>query len=423
MAMLETVRNSLKMPGLRNRLLFTLAMLLVFRVGAHIPVPGIRPEMVEQLFEGMGFFGLVDIFSGGAFRTFSIFAMSIVPYINASIIMNLLTVVIPRLEQLSKEGEEGRKKIQQYVRYLTVVLALVQATGLSLALRNYQALENPGAGSIALIVLTLTAGTAFLMWLGEMITDKGIGNGISLLIFAGIVSQVPGALVGIVELLRAGQVNFINVLVLVVIGALVIAFVVMILEGQRRIPIQYAKRVVGRRVYGGQTTYLPLKVNQAGVIPVIFAQSLILLPITVAGFAPNATWALWVQRVFNFDKPAYMITYATLIILFTFFYTAITFNPVDVANNVRKNGGFIPGLRPGKPTSDYLTRVLYRITFAGAIFLAGISILPQFIIAITGIPNAYLGGTALLIVVGVALETMKQIEAHMVMRHYQSFMK
>lgn len=435
MAVLESLRAGLRSAGLRNRLLFTLAMLLVFRLGAHIPVPGVRPEVVSQLFAGTGFLGLIDVISGGAFRTFSIFAMSVTPYINASIIMQLLTVVIPRLEELQKEGEEGRKQIQQYVRYGTVMLGLVQAFGLAMLLSNSpvrnpetgipeQALLRPGnALDIAIIVISLTAGTAFLMWLGEQITEKGIGNGISLLIFAGIVSRVPFAVSRMLEMLRIGQINILQFLGVAVFAVLIVAFTVMVTEAVRKVPVQYAKRVVGRRVYGGQTTYLPIKVNQAGVIPVIFAISLIQLPLTLASFWPTAGWAIWINRWLGFGSPFYLLLFAAMTFLFTFFYTAITFNPVDVANNIKKAGGFIPGYRPGQPTAEFLERISSRITFAGGLFLAFIVVIPYGIIATTGIQEAYLGGTALLIVVGVAIETMRQIEAHLVMRQYQGFMK
>jgi preprotein translocase subunit SecY len=423
MAMLETVRNSLRLPGLRNRLLFTLAMLLVFRLGAHIPVPGIRVDVVRDLFGTGGFLGLIDLFSGGAFRTFSIFAMSITPYINSSIIMQLLTIVIPRLEELSKEGEEGRKKINEYVRYGTIILGTVQAFGLSVTIRNAGALVDPSWPSVAVIVITLTAGTAFLMWLGEQITEKGIGNGISLLIFAGIVSQVPAAIIGLVSLTQAGTITFFHMIIIGILAIVIVAFTVLVLEGVRKIPVQYAKRVVGRRVYGGQTTHIPMKINQAGVIPVIFAQSLLLFPMTIASFLPYSQFAFYVNKYLNTGGALYWTLFAAFIIFFTYFYVAIQFNPVQIADNIKKNGGFIPGLRPGKPTSDYLAHVSERITLVGALFLAGISVLPILIITMTGVQQAYLGGTALLIVVGVALETMRQIEAHLVMRHYQGFMR
>lgn len=349
--------------------------------------------------------------------------MSITPYINASIIMQLLTVVIPKLERLSKEGEEGRKKMTQYIRYGTVVLAFIQAIGMAFTLRAANALTNPGIGSYLMIAITLTAGTAFLMWLGEQITEKGIGNGISLIIFAGIVAALPGALYRIYQGLTAGTINIFSVIFLVVIAAMVIAAIVAVNEGQRRIPVQYAKRVVGRRVYGGQSTHIPLKVNQAGVIPVIFASSILLFPTTIAQFFQSSGISQWILDVFRWGGPTHSILYAVFIIFFTYFYTAITFNPVDVADNMKKHGGFIPGLRPGRPLTEYLDKILTRVTLSGAIFLALIAILPTFVLVATKIENVYFGGTGLLIVVGVALETMKQIESHLLMRHYQGFMK
>lgn len=421
--MLEPLRNALRVGDLRKRLLFTLAMLLIYRVAAHVPVPGVDPEVISRLINSGTILGFLDVISGGALKSFAIAAMGIGPYINSSIIMQLLTIVIPALERLSKEGEEGRKKITQYIRYGTVVLGLVQAVGMYFLIRNNGAVLSPGFSSATIIAITLTAGTAFVMWLGEQITERGIGNGISILIFASIVSRLPIGMVNLVKYVQAGTINIFGVAALLVLGLGVIALVVMIQEGQRRIPVQYAKRVVGRRMYGGQTTHLPLKVNQAGVIPVIFASSIIVFPITIAQFFSGTGWANFILRVLDQRGAAYNILFALFIIFFTYFYTAVVFNPVEVSNNIKKHGGFIPGLRPGKPTADYLAKVLERITLSGAVFLAFIAILPNFILLITRIPNVYFGGTALLIVVGVALETMKQIEAHMLMRHYQGFMK
>ncbi|HWI54891.1 MAG TPA: preprotein translocase subunit SecY [Desulfobacteria bacterium] len=422
--MLDTFKSSLKAGDLRRKILFTLVMFIVFRIGAHIPVPGINHNAMEALIKGGGsLLGFFDVISGGAFKRFSIFAMSITPYINASIIMQLLTVVIPKLERLSKEGAEGRKVITQYVRYGTVVLGFIQALGMAFTLKAANALISPGFGSYLLIAVTLTAGTAFLMWLGEQMTEKGIGNGISLIIFAGIVASLPGALYRIYEAVVAGTTNIFSVIFLVIIAAVVIAAIVAVNEGQRRIPVQYAKRVVGRRVYGGQSTHIPLKVNQAGVIPVIFASSILLFPTTIANFFPQSSVAQWVLNVFRWGGATHTILYAVFIIFFTYFYTAITFNPVDVADNMKKYGGFIPGLRPGRPTAEYLDKILTRVTLSGAVFLALIAILPTFVLLTTKIQNVYFGGTGLLIVVGVALDTMKQIESHLLMRHYQGFMK
>lgn len=421
--MLDTLRSAVRIDELRSKLLFTLAMLFVFRIGAHIPVPGVNTEVFAKLLEAGALFGFFDVISGGAFKNFSIFAMGITPYINASIIMQLLTVVIPALERLAKEGEEGRKKIVQYTRYLTVVLAFIQAIGISFALRNEHVLVNPTIGNYLLVALTLTAGTAFLMWIGEQITEKGIGNGISLLIFAGIVSRVPAGAVRLVEYLQAGTINILNLLLLLVIGVLVIAAIVAVNEGQRRIPVQYAKRVVGRRVYGGQSTHLPLKVNQAGVIPVIFASSILIFPEQLATWFQNTWFGNWYLDFFAWGTPLHTIIYALLVIGFTYFYTAVIMNPVDIADNIKKYGGFIPGIRPGRPTAEYISRVMSRVTLAGAVFLALIAILPNFVLLATRIPQIYFGGTALLIVVGVALDTMKQVESHMLMRSYQGFIR
>lgn len=421
--MFGSFQQALKGGDLRSKLLFTLGMLLVFRLGAHIPVPGINAEVFAKLLTNQ-LFGFYDIISGGAFKRFSIFAMSITPYINASIIMQLLTVVVPRLEQLQKEGEEGRKKITQYVRYGTVILGFIQAIGMAIAMGRYPGvLQNPGIGSYMLIAISLTAGTALLMWIGEMITEKGIGNGISLIIFAGIVARIPSGLDTIFELLKAGTIGFFNVLSFVIIALVVIAALVAVNEGQRRIPIHYAKRVVGRRVYGGQSTFLPLRVNMGGVIPIIFGMSIMMFPATIASWFPRSGISTFINTYFHFGTVLYNTLYALLIFFFTYFYVAIIFNPADVADNIKKYGGFIPGIRPGRPTADYIDRVLSRLTFAGGIFLALIAILPNFVIKVTGITSLYFGGTALLIVVGVALDTMKQLEAHLLLRSYEGFVK
>ncbi|MGI5840322.1 MAG: preprotein translocase subunit SecY [bacterium] len=419
--MLDSLRNAWKIPDLRKRFLFTLAMFLVFRVGTHIPVPGLDPAAIEQLFQGGTIFGFLDLFSGGALSRLSIFALNIYPYITASIIMTLLTIIVPSLEKLSKEGgEEGRKKMSQYTRYATVLLAFVNALGLSFTLRG--AVVNWGFFSATVIITTLIAGTVFLMWMGEQITEKGIGNGISLMIFAGIVSRLPIGFINIVTYLRTGRINIFNLLLLAALGAVIIAAVIVIQEGTRRIPVQYAKRVVGRKVYGGQSTHIPIKVNQAGVIPIIFASSVLAFPLTLAQFVPNK----YVQAAANhlaFGTWLNSILYVTMIIFFTYFYTAITFNPIQVADNMKKYGGFVPGLRPGRPTADYLNRVLMRITLVGAVFLAIIAVFPDLFAGLTGIPGISFGGTSLLIIVGVATETMRQIEAQMLMRHYQGFLK
>lgn len=401
-------------------------MLLVFRLGVVIPVPGVNIDYVRNIVENAGLLAMFDMFSGGAFGNMTIFALSITPYITASIIVQLLTIAIPSLEELAKEGEEGQKKIAQYTRYATVILALIQATGISVGLFR-GALISRDFFSITVVVLTLTAGTAFLMWLGEQITEKGIGNGISLIIFAGIVSRVPDGVYRTYVLAKQGEVSYISIIVFIVVAIAIIAGVVAIQEGTRKIPVQYAKRVVGRKMYGGQSSHIPLKVNQTGVIPVIFAMSILAFPQTIAYFFGETSKfslfvARWLSPSGNPGVFIYNILSALLIIFFTYFYTAVTFNPVEIATNMKKNGGFIPGIRPGKPTSDYLTKVLNRITLAGAVFLAFIAVIPTIILNIIGMPISF-GGTSILIVVGVALETMQQIEAQMLMRHYQGFLK
>lgn len=421
--MLNSFQQAIKIGDLRKKLLFTLFMLLVFRVGAHIPVPGINPDALQELLKGQ-LFGFFDIISGGAFKRFSIFAMSITPYINASIIMQLLTVVIPKLEELNKEGEEGRKKIAQYTRYGTVVLAFIQAIGMAAALSKSGAIIKPGIGSYLVIAISLTAGTAMLMWIGEMITENGIGNGISLIIFCGIVARIPQQIAGVSEEISGGIIGFFNVVLLIVVILAVITAVVAMNEGQRRLPIQYAKRMVGRKMYGGQSTFLPLKVNAAGVIPIIFAMSLCMFPATIGSWmAPTSGYNQFINNYFNFGSILYNVVYAALIIFFTYFYIAIIFNPLDVADNIKKNGGFVPGIRPGRPTAEYIDKILSRLTLVGGVFLALIAVLPNFVIAITGVTSLWFGGTALLIVVGVALDTMKQIESHLLLRSYEGFVK
>lgn len=420
--MLSALQNVLKITELRQKIMFTVAMFLVFRAGAHIPVPGIDAAALEQLFQQGSLFGFLDLFSGGALSKFTIFAMSITPYINASIIMQLLQIVVPTLEQWAKEGEEGRKKITMITRYGTVVLGFIQALGMAWGLRGSGALLRTDYVDVLLIALTLTAGTTFLMWVGEQITDKGIGNGISLIIFAGIVSSIPHGIAVIYQYLKAGTIGPLSVILFAIIALIMIVFVIMIQQGQRKIPVQYAKRQVGRKMYGGHSTHIPLKVNQAGVIPIIFASSVLMFPTTVAQFA---TWP-WLKTAagwFAWGTTLNTALYALLIIFFTYFYTAVTMNISEMAENMKKYGGFIPGIRPGKPTAEYLDRIMSRITLGGAIFLALIAIVPQGIGWVTGIQGVYFGGTALLIVVGVALDTMKQLESLVLMRHYQGFLK
>ncbi|MBR1760767.1 MAG: preprotein translocase subunit SecY [Schwartzia sp.] len=418
--MLSALSNIFKIPELRQKITFTLIMFAIFRMGTHIPVPGVNPAVIEQLFSSGNLFGLLDLFSGGALSKFSVFAMSITPYINASIIIQLLTVVIPTLEQWSKEGQEGHKKTTKVTRYLTVALAFLQAVGMSIGLRD--AILNPGIVSILIIAITLTAGTVFLMWVGEQMTAQGVGNGISLIIFAGIVAALPKNLERIYRYLQAGTINAFNVVLFLLIAIAMVVFVILIHEAHRRIPISYAKRVVGTRAYGGHSSHIPLKVNQAGVIPIIFASSVLMFPVTVAQFI-DVPWVKTVASYFAWGTPLQTTLYALLILFFTYFYTAVTVKIPDMAENLKKYGGFIPGIRPGKPTEDYLDGVLTRITLAGAFFLAFIAILPNMVAGATHIEGVYFGGTALLIVVGVALDTMKQIEAMVVMRHYQGFMK
>ncbi|HWQ30280.1 MAG TPA: preprotein translocase subunit SecY [Negativicutes bacterium] len=418
--MFNTLRNAWKIPDLRNKMLFTLGMLIIFRLGSFIPVPGMNTEALGKLIESGGLLGFFDTISGGAFKNFAVFAMNITPYINATIIMQLLTIAIPSLEALAKEGEDGRRKIAQITRYGTVVLALIQAVALAFGLRSY--LLSDDIISIILVAISLTAGTAFLMWLGEQINEKGIGNGISLIIFAGIVSRIPLGINHIYQLYKAKTTNIVEIVLFLIFAILIIMGVVLIQEGQRRIPVQYAKRVVGRKMYGGQSTHIPLKVNQAGVIPVIFAMSLIAFPGQIAQFFPNSGAYNFFNKYLSWGSPIHGVLYALLIIGFTYFYTAVTFNPIEVSNNIKKYGGFIPGIRPGKPTSDFIAKSLNRITLVGALFLAVIAIVPIFLMNFTGI-RVYFGSTSLLIVVGVAMDFIKQVEAQMVMRNYQGFLK
>ncbi len=419
--MLDTVRSIWRVPELRKRFIFTLGMFLLFRIGTHIPVPGINVEAIEGLFAGGTVFGFLDLFSGGALSRLSLFALNIYPYITATIIMQLLQIIVPSLEQLAKEGgDEGRKKITQITRFGTVLLALIQAIALTFTLRS--AVISWGLYSGAVITLSLVTGTVLLMWIGEQITEKGIGNGISLIIFAGIISRLPVGAATLYEYIRVGTINIFNLAVLAVVGAFIIAGVIWVQEGSRKIPVQYAKRVVGRKIYGGQSTHIPMKVNQAGVIPVIFASSMLVFPLTVAKLV-NVPFLQNLAKYFDFGTPLNTLLYVVMIVFFTYFYTAITFNPIEVANNLKKYGGFIPGIRPGKPTAEYLNRILTRITLAGALFLAFVAVMPDLVVRLTGIPGITFGGTSLLIVVSVTLETMRQIESQMLMRHYKGFMK
>ncbi|NMA60929.1 MAG: preprotein translocase subunit SecY [Firmicutes bacterium] len=422
--MLAALKNSMKIPDLRKRILYTTTMLAIFRAGSFIPVPGVNASALAQALgvDQGNIFGFLNLFTGGALARFTVFAQGVSPYITASIVINLLTIVIPSLEELSKEGPEGRKKIAQYTRWATVVLALIQAFGTTMMARNWGVTSNPTFFGLTLIMLTLTAGTMLTVWLGEKISEKGIGNGISLLIFVNIVAAMPAGFINAIKAVGEGGLNIFSLIAYLLISVAVIAAVVMITQGERRVPVQYAKRVVGRKVYGGQSTHIPLKVNQAGVIPVIFASSVLTFPLTLAQFIPGVNV---VNRWIGYGTFGYNFLYVILVIFFTYFYTAVTFNPIEVADNMKKNGGYIPGLRPGKPTADYLDKVLSRITLPGAFFLAGIAVLPFVVAAVTRIPSniLYFGGTGLLIIVGVALDTMQQIEAHLLMRHYEGFLK
>ncbi len=427
--MLETIRNAWKVKDLRMKLIYTLVMLIIFRLGSCIPVPLLDPSQLRAIFESTdnSLFGFINVMSGGAFQNATIFAMGITPYINASIIMQLLCVAIPALERMQKEGEDGRKKIAQIQRYATVVLALIQAIGLYFLLKNYHAVTETGFWPACVIVITFSAGTAFLMWLGEQITEKGVGNGISLIIFAGIVSGIPSAAVSLYQYMTNGAMSIVGTIALLIVALAVIALVVMMNEAERRIPVQYAKRVVGRKMYGGQSTHIPIKVAAVGVIPIIFAMSIMSFPGTIASFfgmqaGSPGFWGGFL-KAFSPTSWIYAVLYFLLIIFFTYFYSAIQFNPIEMANNMKNNGGFVPGIRPGRPTSEYISRVLNKITLAGAIFLGFIAIVPIFMNMGLNIQNFSIGGTSLLIVVGVALETVTQLESQMLMRHYKGFLE
>lgn len=429
--MFATVSNIWKVEDLRKRILFTLFILLVYRVGSFIPVPNIDKSVLEQANQQSNeLFGLLNTFSGGALFQFSIFALGIMPYITASIIVQLLSMdVIPKLAEWAKEGEIGKRKSAQLTRYLTIVLGLIQAFATSIGFnRIYSAkmVIDPSPATYILIAIVLTAGTAFLMWLGEQINEKGIGNGISILMFAAIVSRIPTYIQEIYQdqFVNGDQIFWavLKMFIILIVILLIIVGVIFVQQGVRKIPVQYAKRVVGQKMYGGQSTHIPLKVNGAGVIPVIFASSLLMFPITIAQFWAGHTWANWIISHLYYDKPLGMVFYILLIVGFTFFYTFVQFNPQQLADNMKKNGGYIPGIRPGKPTAGYLMRVITRITLAGALFLAVISILPVIFGSAFGLPKSVqLGGTSLLIVIGVALETMKQVESNLIKRHYKGF--
>jgi len=428
--LLNAFQNITKVPELRKRLFVTAILLTVYRIGVYIPTPGIDTQALTALFAAQSgtLFGLIDMFSGGAVSRFSIFTLGIMPYISASIILQLLTVVIPQLEKLSKEGELGRRKITQYTRYGTILLSVIQGLGIAVGIENVGGLG--GAGSVVyqpgwafrlMTVLTLTSGTAFLMWLGEQITERGIGNGISLIIFAGIVARFPSGLVRTFTLIRTGEMGLFVGLLLLAIMVSVIAIIIYFERAHRRIPVQYARRIVGRRVYGGQSTHLPLKVNTAGVIPPIFASSILLFPATLANFIKHPVTQK-ISQTLTPGNVAYEALYVAFIIFFCYFYTAVTFNPVDVADNMKKYGGFVPGIRPGKKTAEYIDRILTRITLGGALYVSAVCVLPSILISRFNVPF-YFGGTGLLIVVGVAMDTIQQIESHLITRHYEGFLK
>ncbi|QQR73566.1 MAG: preprotein translocase subunit SecY [Holophagales bacterium] len=452
--MIESLRNIFAIPDLRKRLLFTFGLLAVYRVGCHIPTPGIDSQaLIEFMKEAENtFLGFVNTFTGGSLKRVAVFAMGIMPYITASIVLQLLTVVWPYLEKLSKEGEMGRKKITQYTRYGTVVISIVQSTGIALWLENLRTpggamlVPNPGWGFRLMTVLTLTTGCAFIMWLGEQISERGVGNGISLIIFAGIVVGLPHAVADTLGKMRAGELSIIKILLLAVFMVAVVAFIVFMERAQRRIPVQYAKRMVGRKIYGGQSTYLPLRVNTGGVIPVIFASSVITVPSTFAQMFKNAEWLQKLADQLQWGQPAYYLLSITGIIFFSYFYVSIIFNPADLAENMRKYGSFIPGIRSGKRTAEYIDRILTRITLVGALYLAAVSVLPEFLLSGVKLQNLpwigpsldalmprwitegmgigfFFGGTSLLIVVGVAMDTLQQIESQLVMRNYEGFLK
>ena len=458
--MIESLKSVFAIPDLRKRVLFTLALLGIFRLGRHIATPGINTEALALLMEQQAntMLGLMDMFSGGNLRNVTIFALGIMPYISASIIMQLLTVVWPYLERLSKEGELGRRKITQYTRYGTILLCVVQSMGIAIFLERqtnivggFPLVYEPGWGFRLLTVLTLTTGTAFIMWLGEQITERGIGNGMSLIIFAGIVVGLPGAVITTFDQLRTGQMGLLRLIMLMALMILVVAAVVFIERGHRRVTVQYAKRVVGRRMYGGSSTHIPLKVNTGGVIPVIFASSILAFPATIAAALPSGGWGQAVTDQLAYTMPLYYLLYVSGIIFFAYFYTAIIFNPDDVADNIRKYGGFIPGIRPGKRTAEYIDTVLTRLTLVGAVYLASVAVLPDLLIGgfrVDAVPfvgeqldvlarsnpvtaslvdgmgvTFYFGGTSLLIIVGVSMDTVNQVESQLIMRHYDGFMK
>ena len=434
--MIKGFQSIFKIPELKQRIIFTLLVLIVYRIGGHVPIPGINSEALMAFFDessqGRGLLSLYDLFAGGAFRRATVFAQGIMPYISASIIIQLLGSVVPYFQKLQKEGEEGRKKITQLTRYGTVFIATMQAYGVSIFLKSIKTssgipvVPEAGIGFTVMTMLTLAAGTILIMWLGEQITERGIGNGISLIIFIGIIATFPNAMLDEYQQVSSGNRAILVEVILIGLMVMTIAAVVLLTQGTRKIPVQYAKRVVGRKIYGGQSTHIPLRVNTAGVMPIIFAQSIMFVPQTVLTFFPTSEFMNSLQRYFDFQSLVYWIIYGTLIVFFTYFYTAIAFNPIDVADNMKKHGGFIPGVRPGKRTAEFIDNILTKITLPGSIFLAIIAVFPYIITRFVNVSfnfAAFYGGTSLLIIVGVALDTLQQLESHLLMRHYDGFMK
>ena len=431
----ESFRNIFKIQELRQRILFTAGLLIIVRFGAHVTLPGVDAKVLAEAMRNQAsntLFGLYDLFVGGAFSNAAIFALGIMPYISSSIIIQLLGAVIPYFLKLTKEGEEGRKKITQLTRYGTVIISMLQAWGVSIQLMSLNAAGMPivpeaihGFGFQLSTMIILTTGTIFMMWLGEQITERGIGNGISLIIFIGIIARFPNALLDEYQLVSSGARGLIVELIILAIMVIIVAGIVMVTQATRRIPVQYAKRVIGRKIYGGVTQYIPMRVNTAGVMPIIFAQAIMFIPNTILTFFPESEFMQSIARYFNYTSITYSIVYALMIIFFTYFYTAVAFNPKDVAENMQKQGGFIPGIRPGKNTSDFIDNILTKITLPGSIFLAIVAILPAFMVrlGVTSSFASFFGGTSLLIVVGVGLDTLQQIESHLLMRHYDGFMK
>lgn len=417
--MADTFRDVLKLPDLKRRILFTLGMLFVFRLGAHIPTPGINSAAMSQLFEGSGVLGFLDLFAGGALRRFSLFSLGVAPYINASIVLQLAAVIFPALERLQKEGPQGQKKMTQYTRYGAIFFAFVQAIGMAMWLRRAGVLAASGL-DFFVAVITAVTGSVAVMWLGEEMTDHGIGNGISLLIFAGIVARLPEAVIQTFSMISSGEMNVVTLILALAVMVAVLAGAVLLEQGQRRLPVQYAKRVVGNRVYGGQSSFIPLRVNMGGVMPIIFASSLLIFPSTVLRLFHGT------ERLANYFAPGswlYTVLYVVLIVFFGFFYTAMVFNPSDIADNMKKNGGFILGIRPGKPTSDYIEKIASRITLVGSVFLVVVALVPDLLTNVFGITSFYFGGTSVLIIVGVALEIVEQVNSQLLMRNYEGVLK